>query len=352
MAFSSIWSITIDHTQCGSADSTDFVILFSGIYDGTGGLPDLRVTGSGGNVTQSDGDDINFAANSDMSGLLDWEIEKYAPATGEIVAHIRISTLTFASDLVIYLGFGDSGVTTFQGDVNGTWSSDFEIVSHLNSSLADSTSHARTLTASGGSTNYVASKIDGGYKVTSPSSHYLTRSDGSLPAGLTPRSISIWANWHSNSYNGYFVFYGSASADQGQSFFHSWAGTPTLYYVGWTTNISVAFTPTLNQWYHLVATYDGTTAKLYIDGSLVASAVRVWSTVLGGTLYLSSSPFGQLELGFDEFRIVNVARDQSWITSEYNNQSNPSNFYSLASLAGGGSAIAPIVHHLRQQGIM
>lgn len=351
MAFFSVLPVIVDHAQCGTADSTNFVVLFKGTFAGAGGDPDLRVTGSGGDVTQSDADDINFFSDAGATTKLKWEIEKYDPTTGEIVAWVKVATLDHVTDTVFYMGYGDAGITTFQGDINGTWSSDFELVSHLNSSLADSTSNARTLTASGGNTNYVTGQMANGYKTANPGTDYLTRSDTGFPAGASARTISWWVKWTSNAYNAYIMFYGTFGTDQNPGFFHSWAGTPTLYFTSFPNDLSVAFTPTLNQWYHIVGTYDGTTAKIFIDGTQVASAARSWNTLLGGTFYLASSPFGQMELAFDEVHIVNVKREQSWITSEYNNQKTGSNFLSFGSPPASG-VVPQIVRHLMQQGVM
>ena len=49
----------------------------------------------------------------------------------------------------------------------------------------------------------------------------------------------------------------------------------------------------------------------------------------------------------DEVRISNTARSPSWILTEYNNQNNPSTFYTIGSeQGGGGSSPVPLVDAL------
>lgn len=53
MAYSYYASITIDETKVDETDAanlTNFPVLISGTYDGTGGEPDLRTVANGGNV--------------------------------------------------------------------------------------------------------------------------------------------------------------------------------------------------------------------------------------------------------------------------------------------------------------
>ncbi len=92
-------------------------------------------------------------------------------------------------------------------------------------------------------------------------------------------------------------------------------------------------------WYHVVGTYDGTTMSVYIDGSLdpnTETKIAPNLETTGKEFWIGhgdhaieeawSFPWGG-EL--DEVRVSDIARSASWIATEYNNQSAPSNFYIL-----------------------
>lgn len=93
----------------------------------------------------------------------------------------------------------------------------------------------------------------------------------------------------------------------------------------------------LSTWVHLAATYDGTTMKIYQNGSLVKQGTG-FSGNLGtsaaditlgryntNTTYTNDRLNGRL----DEVRISNLDRSAEWIATSYNNQNSPGSFYSL-----------------------
>ena len=142
MAYSKYASITIDNTKVsGSSDLTNFPVLISGTYDGTGGEPDIRTSANGGDVenTASGGAsgsytipaDLVFSPNTDGSSPYDFEIEKYDASTGEIIAWVEIPTLDYDDDTVLYMVYGDSGVTTSQEDVAAITEIDKEKIKYI-----------------------------------------------------------------------------------------------------------------------------------------------------------------------------------------------------------------------------
>jgi hypothetical protein len=127
------------------------------------------------NVTDSDlkdramsnGYDIFFRA-SDGQTKLDHEIEMFNSTTGELVAWVRIPSLSSLSDTVIYMHYGDSN-SEDQSNPSGVWDDYFGGVWHLSedpsgsapqfsdSSGNDNDGTANSLTTS----NQVQGKIDG-----------------------------------------------------------------------------------------------------------------------------------------------------------------------------------------------
>ncbi len=356
MAYSFVKSITIDETLCGTVDSTDFPMLFSGTYAGAGGAPDLRVTGSGGSVTSSSGYDIIFAANSDGSSPLDFEIDRYISTTGEVAFWVRIPTLSASVNTVIYILYGDASVTTFQGNINGTWNSAFKAVWHFKDGttldLTDSTSNARNGTNVAGVLAAVG-QVDGcgSTEATSATDSYMTASDTGLPSGTGDRTISVWYNNPAIFDNGYLWSLGNfATANQCFSCSVRDGGTNVMVYDGSLNN--GAFTFSHGVFYLITVTWTSSGGEIFVNGVSKGTWTNAsQNTTLIGSFYVwETNPAvynGKLRSRLDELRISNVVRSQSWITSEYNNQSSPSTFYALAtavvSIAWSQQSPAPYV---------
>jgi len=84
----------------------------------------------------------------------------------------------------------------------------------------------------------------------------------------------------------------------------------------------------LTEWHHLVASFDGANANLYIDNSLVAnSAYNSTAFSLVTTSYLANDSSGGSAYAFngqlDNFSLANSSRSADWAKAEYLNQNNP-----------------------------
>ena len=91
----------------------------------------------------------------------------------------------------------------------------------------------------------------------------------------------------------------------GQTFalwFNKTGSTISLILRGYNDDVTYTLPSTTGTWRHIVASYDGTTAKLYVDGSLVASAPKSWSTV-GNLTYFAGNYDGRI----DDLKIYNRA---------------------------------------------
>jgi hypothetical protein len=95
----------------------------------------------------------------------------------------------------------------------------------------------------------------------------------------------------------------------------------TVYY---STN-----TMSINTWYHIAATADGSVVRMYKDGS--ADETTSQSSAINNTgtsTYIGRIPnFAWYYPGIiDEVRLSNAARSAAWINAEYDNQDDPSTF--------------------------
>ena len=104
-------------------------------------------------------------------------------------------------------------------------------------------------------------------------------------------------------------------------------------------NIST-FTPTIGVWYYVAAVWTpGQHPKMYVNGVLATMQTQNPSTIssiynntldplLIGAFYNNSRIMNG---SIDEARVTKIARSVGWLSTEYNNQNNPSTFYSVGS---------------------
>ena len=80
-------------------------------------------------------------------------MESYNPATGQFTAWVRIPVLSHSADTVLYLNYGNGGVTVSQENRAGVWDSSYKGVYHLPNGVTlpggDSTGTGNNATISG-----------------------------------------------------------------------------------------------------------------------------------------------------------------------------------------------------------
>lgn len=359
MAYANYASITIDNTQVsGSANLTNFPVLVSGTYDGTGGEPDLRTAANGGNIqnTASGGSsgsytvpaDLVFSPNTDGSSPYDFEIEYYDATTGEIVAWVEVSTVTYDSDTVFYVVYGDASVNTSQENVNGTWEINYKAVYHLNGTL-DSTSNANTLTDA--TTADAAGRMGRARDFTASESDTMYRDNDSdfEASGTTAWEMSVWFRFE--------TFSSSANYEPIGTFpDHTTAGVyKTIIYHG-AVNQKIRLYDYVNPtgvfaegpgsiaadtWYHAVGKSDGSNIWLVVNGTAYTPVAHGSQYAGGDSLVLSRGVGVSYTDGLiDESRWYSGGyHTDDWTITEYNNQKEGSTFYTMGSetAAGGGS---------------
>ncbi len=357
-------SLSIDKTKVPNTNQTDFPVLFcfngsaAPCNNGSLAVANLKTVGNGGKVTNSSGFDIVFGSDPSCSSLLNFEMEFYSATTGEVAAWVKVPTVSTSVNTVVYICYANAAISTFQGNVNGTWNSAFKAVWHYPNgttlSLTDSTSNGRN--GSNGTVAPVADigKVDGGSSSGTINQGYSTYSDTGLPSGTADRTISAWFGPKSvltTDPNNYVIFYGKAGTNsqaQGMNLKRTTingcaAGTADLYvilYVGWNDDYQGTTTfcsqPSVFHYIVLTFTSSGTVARIYIDGAIDASGSAVkgsWNTTLNTTMFVNEADpsvfAGNCSCVVDEARIANVVRSADWIATEYNNQSAPATFYTV-----------------------
>ena len=343
--FSFYKNITIDYTKvAGSGNLSDFPFLLS-ILDS-----DLH------DDAQTDGDDIAFAiANS----WLDHEIElfdpTYSPTEAQLIAWIRIPSLSTSVNTVVSMYYGNSTMNSRQNPVS-VWNNDYKAIWHMSDdpsgTINDSTSNDNDGTTFGGldSSDQVSSKIGGGISLDGINDYILIPHSPSIDITGNQITLEAWINLAQVPHQYDAPVMVKAPSDNNERYMLGVDGgtSPARVNQRITASISgyrrydipIAPTPGMlyqDSWTHISVVYDGTLGVserffVYINGAPISAQYAA------GTI-LSTS--GNLNIGrristsrwlygiIDELRISSVARSDNWFTTQFNNQNDPSNFYSI-----------------------
>lgn len=327
--------ITISHTKVPNSDQSNFPVLISGTYSY------LATTANGGNVTNANGYDILFSSDPYGLNVLPFEQESYNAATGVIIYWVQVPTLSHANDTVIYMFYGNSSVTTDQSNKNGVWDSNYLGVWHLDETSGlqqDSTANGNSatavrVTAEGSATAQIGRSDQ--FNAANPDHVDLPNialsSAFTLEAWIYPTAYTDWARVLAKAYSSntapwvdYDLAFDSASSHKIDVGFDQ-NGTG----IGLSSNGTVP----LNQWTHVVGTYDGSNLRLFLNGASdnsVAASGSVASVSQTTEIGYNNVDGPQSFTGnIDEVRISAIARSSDWITTEYNNQSSPNAFFTI-----------------------
>lgn len=312
-------TLTIDKNKVASSTGdtyTNFPVLVSST------LASLKTVSNGGNVTSDNGYDIVFATSTtDGTLILQHEIEKYASTTGEFIAHVKLPSVSTSTNTTIYMFYGNSNVVYTQESGIKTWNSNYKSVWHMDEDpsltapqMSDSTSNGRNATSNGSMTSgdSIYGKIGKALDFDGSNDY--------LSTGITYNdSAFTYSFW---SYGGrdtggsmYQIGEGSASGrDVGVSI----ADLKYQVYEPVATGL-LAGTFAKNTWHYLTYTHDGTTGRLYLNGTQVDS--NNFSPATGGAMTIASYFGGFYWQGYmDEVRVSNTARSADWIYTEWCNQ--------------------------------
>lgn len=337
-------TLTVDHTKVPSTQ-TNFTVLVS---SGTAYSASLATVPNGGRAQDANGYDIGFYTASDCTGKMSWETELYSATTGIAYYWVNVASLSSSVDTVFYLCYSNSEISSSQS-TTAAWDSSFKGVWHLidgsSLSAADSTSNTNTGTITAATA--VAGKVDGGASFNGTTGFIRTTNN----VALGDFTISFWAKVNGTSNSG--AFFGKvddggngivemfANSDQnaGASANNTFLGIRNDGAAAVNLGSYSSSTPYDNTFHYHTLTRTGTTVAVYLDG--VSQTITYSAQTLTSASISSTEP---IDLGarnarnvedlffsgsLDEFHLSTTLRSADWITTEYNNQSNPTAFMTV-----------------------
>ena len=339
MGFSYVARIVTDPSQVGASSLTDFPMLVSGTYHW------LASSTYGGQVTNANGYDIGFFEDEACTLTMAWEVERYVARTGEVEFWVKVPNLYNNVPVTIYMAWGNPSVTTDQSTPTSVWDSNYKAVYHLgdgttlsgadsvgvNNGTLTNTPTATTGQVAGGglfaaaSSQYIDLGADTSIRIAGAITIEAWVKQTTLDASLYRRIVS---NLTGSPYNGWELIIAPTSA----------SGIPRLQVAtaGTLRNAGGGVVLVAGTWYHLVATYNGTTGTIYVNASTVSSSTFTAASAIGSSSLnprIGSWPGGAANNyqngAIDEVRISNTARSAGYVTASYNNQKAGSTFYTL-----------------------
>jgi len=297
----------------------------------------IDITLNPANVQSANGYDIVFT--NQYEERLDHEIESYNNGTGELVAWVRIPTLTSLADTAIYVYYGNASVTT-DPSVTGVWDGSFAMVQHMSEDpsgaapqLLDGTANGNDGTSAGTMTtgDLVSAKIGNGIDLDGTDDYISVANDASLNA-TSELTLSTWVNLTDSSADQKIIGKAPLPATAGYVLGVQSGG---LYPETWdSVGTHRTFTSGVvasGVWTHLALTWTTNGDMIgYINGVEV-NRIAAGANDLGTTtnaLVIGSVPWAPPALTVtgivDEVRVSTTARSAGWIATEYNNQNDTS----------------------------
>jgi hypothetical protein len=306
---------------------------------------------------QADGDDIALSDNHGVK--LSHEIELYDPATGHLLAWVKVPALSSTADTVLFIYFGNAASAS-QEDAPGAWDGNYVMVHHLDEATGDhldSTAHQNDGTTVVVMDQDAAGQIDGADELDGVDDYVHVPDAASLQFGEGSFTAEAWIRPHAipdtggarivnnrgsgmgGFYKGYHLkikddagrwHIADSGIDDATGDYRKYDGTTTYGY---------------NQWYHVAMVYEADSQLVFyangaLDGSLAIGDYgdirNSLPTAIGAAIAHEGSEAGDDRQFFDgildEIRLSNTARSAGWVAASHSNQADPASFYALGEL--------------------
>jgi len=319
--------ITVNSAEV-DADLTDYPV-----YVSLANLP----AGFHSNV-KTDGSDIRVTSSDGLTEI-PREVVFYDSATDTGELHFK-GDVSSTVDTDFYIYYGNAAAT--EPAIDSTYGAEnawtkYEAVYHFHNSLLDSTTNDHDLT-NVNSIDTSSGQIGNGRNFTSDAVY--ATFDLSSTAKV---SVSRWFN--QTNLTGAQAHYELTTNFTGYTDGFLTYTDGTVYYIGQQGNggynIAQATMPASGSYKYLVDVRDKSAAAStevipYIDGSVISYSKATYNSensnnFANSTLYINARAGSSIYANgnLDEFRLVKDVLPATWISTEYNNQSSPSTFYTV-----------------------
>jgi hypothetical protein len=287
-------------------------------------------------------DDIGIA-----SKLLH-EIENFDSSTGELVAWVKISSLSSNVDTIIYMYYGNPNCNNQQFSLK-VWDFNYRSVIHMSdettSTVYDSTSffnhgykykENNPKESEQGIINKCQKHVNN-YNYINLRRSFLMVGDATIEIWLKTTSESCEYLFHRGEFeDGWIVSLVKTSSDT--------SCVPRLYVKPFHEPSYVEGSTSLNngEWHYVVGTIDKSQAgeiddvRLFVDGEeeIISAGSHGWDGYgiwddIESWIGKKENKYFPFQDSLDEFRISNCERSDSWIKTSYNTMNDPSSFFSV-----------------------
>jgi biopolymer transport protein ExbB len=316
----------------GNGALTDFPVLVS--------VTDAQI----GARAQGTGADIVFTA-ADGTTLLASEIEAFTPGANQLVAWVKVPTLSATVDTALYVYYGNptpparTSESTWTASYLGVWHLAQDPGAGIAGNILDSTANNQDATARNIQSNELSAAQIGLGLDFDGMNDFLDFPSADLGNSFT---ISMWvAVATSNNIRTLLANSGNGLNTDGFRFFVNTAGSMDRRLILETGNGNASGTARTNMnaitfgaltHVAVVVNRATNTALLYVNGASAA----ITTTTAANLTVNSNYNAGRMEDGsyyfagkLDEIEIATTARPAEWIKTSVNNQSQPTSFHTL-----------------------
>lgn len=310
---------------------------------------------------KSDGGDIRVT-KADGTTEVPREVVFYDSATDTGELHFK-GNLSSSVDTEFYIYYGNSGASDYATDdtygAENVWNSNYKAVFHLQEEVntvangyKDSTANGYHGTGVSMALTAPAGKLAGKCQDFDGVADYIELGDV-LDLGTNDLTISAWIHLDTTSASNTWAGSKARATSQDYRFAAPGISANTGYVRafcqgnGGADVIPVGTVSLVGAWHLIHAVYDrSANLTVYTDaGDAQSGDISGWNGLdfqsdnpfrIGSyTASDNTSIFNAFNGQIDEFRVLWQALPSTWISTEYNNQSSPSTFYSVGSEESG-----------------